>query len=289
MEQPYLALVPSHRPELGGGKGRGKKARKRGGELSGGQDGGEGRKKAEKKEEKGEEMKGKGRREDRAGRRREAGEERREAARQRGKGRDAAPRGQCASWPRRWPPCWPRPRPQVSGTAGAQRNVAAPLGRRRDPGLRLGLPPAPSGAEQGAGHLCRRLRQRGRGWGSGSEPRRGRGSGSRRGGLARGQGRIRPAASPPPRNPAAGRVLPRPVVDPLPPLLPPFRVPGSGVSAQRPDPQLGFKKQTPSDAEVYGNASSGSFCARRDNVELHRGTAGEAEAKGDVALFSTGA
>lgn len=79
-----------------------------------------------KKEEKGEEMKGKRRREDRVGRRGEPGEERREAARQRGKGRDPAPRGPCASWPRRWPPCWPQPQPQVSGTAVEQRPDPGP-------------------------------------------------------------------------------------------------------------------------------------------------------------------
>lgn len=89
----------------------------------------EGREKAEKKEEKGEEMKDKGRRKDRPGRRRKAGEERRQPARRRGKGQDTAPRGPCVSWPRRWPPCWPRPRPQVSGSASSP--SLRPL---RDPG-----------------------------------------------------------------------------------------------------------------------------------------------------------
>lgn len=106
-------------------------------------------------------MKSKERREDRAGRRREAGEERRKAARRKGRdgtGPDPAPRAPCASWPRRWPPCWPRPRPQVSGTAGAQRPVP---GRP----LRRGLPPSPSclGAVSGL--------PRQRGWPSGPEQR----------------------------------------------------------------------------------------------------------------------
>lgn len=89
-------------------------------------------------------MKSKGRREDRPGRRREAGEERREAARQRGRdGTGAAPRGPCASWLRRWP-CWPRPRPQVSGTdparpGGTDRPRPAPTPARSDPGP-LGQP-----------------------------------------------------------------------------------------------------------------------------------------------------
>lgn len=83
-------------------------------------------------------MKSKGRREDRPGRRREAGEERREAARQRGRdGTGAAPRGPCASWLRRWP-CWPRPRPQVSGT-----DPARPGGTDRP---RPAPTPAPSGS-----------------------------------------------------------------------------------------------------------------------------------------------
>lgn len=197
-----------------------------------------------------------------------------------------------------------------AAAAGAQprqprpgRNGAAPLGRPRDPGLRRGLPPSPSRSEAGAAPpppppspAPSPPSAPGPGPGSGPQPRQRpalgrqeRGLSERfRGAAARGKAGSprRPAPLQPGGPTAAGWSLT--------PLRRRRRLSGPPAAAFLPGDLISngvFKKESPSRAEVYGNGTSTTLCARRDNVELRRGTAGKAEAKKGRfgVVFSTGA
>lgn len=210
-------------------------------------------------------MKGKRRREDRVGRRGEPGEERREAARQRGKGRDPAPRGPCASWPRRWPPCWPQPQPQVSGTAVEQRpdpGPGSPLWVACGiSGSASGWCPPLGAAELSPAAPWHRQRHRGRGRAAAAKCDSYRDSGTGKELLARSasaQGRQAGPCSPAPLQPAgACPADSRPGPSPrFAAARPPSR---RQRFCQRPDPLLCSWTRKAFPCRSYGKVSSASL------------------------------